>query len=135
MGGALIADFRAVVEHWQFSKMEQTLSTGTVTVAMASQPAVQSELRNIFCLLFYPFLVQGHKAVWLWFENANGRWCCYAPEITNQIENSYQNGEQSVKYARMHTLALFTTDSEHSVLLLCLGLPQEDRGIQSSSAL
>ena len=45
-------------------------------------------------------LSQDSQAAWMWFENMNGRWCHYPPDVVKKIEKSYREGEDCYRYER-----------------------------------
>jgi hypothetical protein len=47
----------------------------------------------------YIFALQGKVHVWKWFDDRTGRWCTYASSNNKTIDDSYMNGDTTVRYA------------------------------------
>ena len=76
-------------------------------------------------IYIYAF-VQGHQAIWLWFENMNSRWCCYTGDINKNVEAAYRDGEPVARYV---VVTLFCFNHFINMVSFFTGQCQEDKDI------
>ena len=45
------------------------------------------------------YLLQGKSHQWKWFDDRTGRWCTYSVSNNKSIDDAYQAGETSIRFA------------------------------------